>query len=228
MQPKARKIVNTLIIKKEKKKIQIEKDRVKDEQRYRKIDGRPPSFLKRDIAVDVSLYHFIVHEKEPNFMLIVWESLEIDYTDINRRYSRFYDAFIYKANNIAVLKKLQSENRMVAVSGAFLEEMKEAFKASEFKVLKGRLQVSTFLMLYRKFIPKYMKGTEKVDECITNIKLKEILEDLINGRHAKEKVYKLGQYDVDLYFVIQKLLEVIDDGAFSKHILEKMEILQDT
>lgn len=178
-----------------------------------------------NINIDTNLYHFIYDDS--SFTFVVWEDLEVDFSNINRRYCEKYNDYVYRASNVSVLNKLYSENKRVAISANLFELIREEISNKEYQLFQNRLKVTLFLMIYFKSKSKYIHehDCESLMGCIDTKTMKEILENIIGDRNALEWLGFFKQHGIDMEFIILETLDYINDDTFSHTFMEKLKIL---
>ncbi len=184
--------------------------------KWRKDYGVNIEFHLPKVKKDTTQYHFMEDENNSNIALIVWEHLEIDFSNIERRYCEKCNDYVYRASNITILKKLHSEEKKVAISANLFELTREEMSDKEYQLFQNKMKITLFLMIYFKYKSTQSFNRTNLNRYIDTKTLKEILESIIQHRYAFEWLKFFSQHGIDMEFIIIKILEYINEDTLSK------------
>ena len=91
--------------------------------------------------------HFIDCEISPAICPMQWEDLEQDFTSIDKRYCEYCDKYVYKVDNEFMMKKMQDENKCMAISSTLLERLNGKIDDDAYLNLEYRLSISTLFLV---------------------------------------------------------------------------------
>ena len=169
---------------------------------------------------DVSDFsHFIECEIAPNICPMVWEVLQIDFDDKNRRYCDHCQKYVYRAENEKMIAKLSSENKCMAVSHTTLEKMHGKMDENRYKNLQKRLAISKLFMYFKRYYPYEYKSMQEKNFSYRE-QLKEILLHALEEKAIADYIHQSGIEMREIYLLA---LEHIDEEAFRRSVLEKMK-----
>lgn len=169
---------------------------------------------------DVSDFsHFIECEVAPNICPMVWEALQIDFDDQNRRYCDHCQKYVYRADNQKMIEKLSSENKCMAVSNIVLEKISGEMDENRYENLQKRLEISKLFIYFKKYYPHEYRSMQEKKVSSQN-QLKEILLHALKEKAVANYIY---QNEIGMEQIYLTALEYIDDEVFCKSVLEKMK-----
>lgn len=171
-----------------------------------------------DIPDVTNFSHFIECEIAPNICPMMWESMEVDYEDENRRYCEYCQKYIYKADNEYMIKKLSSENKCMAVSSYVLEKMHGKMDEKRYVNLQTRLTISKLFMYCKRFNPVEFKQMQE-----RGLTYKEQLKEILLLALDQRDLEKYIKMEVEVAQIYSLALEYGDDEEFNRMILDRIK-----
>lgn len=159
--------------------------------------------------------HFIECEVAPNICPMLWEILEIDFSDKNKRYCNICEKYVYKANSLSVLEKLKSEDKCIAISNYILEKINGKTDDRNNENLESRLAISKLFMIDKKYysnIPQFAPDTNYSYEE----QLKKFLLYVVTDQKLMDDYLSK---DVDLKYIFRIVCEFSNDEDFKNKIM---------
>lgn len=161
--------------------------------------------------------HFMECEVAPNICPLMWETLDIDFDNSDRRYCDYCQQYIYKADNEMMIKKLKDENKCMAISNELLEKINGKIDEERFEQLQLRLSISKLFMYFRKFNPEEFQDMQE-EKLSYNEQLKEILLFAIDHKEVEEYI----NLEIDMENIYQITLKYCNDEKFIKMIQDSI------
>ncbi len=231
MRAKAKEVLNQCAIEENKKRIYEERFQAALNRPIFNYGGLLPPKIKRrpswniHISIDINLYHFLDYPSA--FTYIVWEDLEVDFSDIERRYCVFCKEFIYRASNQHILKGMLAEGKNVAITPKLFELMKMQ-SSWNYQSSAEILQRTHFLLLFFKSISRsqYKETFRLLNGYIDKQILKKVLSTIINDPFAHRWIAFFLSKGINLNIVIFDILDYINDDLFKHTFLEKLFSLE--
>jgi len=172
-----------------------------------------------DPAEDI--IHFINCETSPSICPMIWEELEIDFEDKNRRYCKYCDDYVYKVENKYLYDQLKEENKCMAISEEFLNKYSQNFNDDYFIRLEKRLKLSKLFLIYKVYFPDEYKKYED-EKATLDIIFKDLIIKILKNEEKFSKDFFEGK-GVDLEYIFKNIVTKLD----YKFIKEIYNIIND-
>ena len=199
--------------------LEIEKKREeKARKRRRYYKGMKPT--QNYNAADITDFtHFMECDISPDICPMIWEELEIDFNNKDRRYCNICDKHVYKANNKFMINKLLHEKQCFSIPISLLEEINGTIDEERYKNLEDRLIISKLFLFYKKY---YEWEWDVLESKGLNYEsqLKYMLRDIISDDY---KIKDLLNKNVDLEYIIKLVLGYGKDEDFEKMVLDRIK-----
>lgn len=221
MNYKVKELFNSLYLDEEKSK-KSNPDRHSLRHSRKRIGMRPTQYF--EIAPITDFTHFINCEISPTICPMQWEDLEVDFSSQDKRHCEYCDKFVYKVDNEFMVKKMQDENKCMAISNTLLEKMNGKMGKEQYENLHDRLSLSMLFLLYKDNHQEEFK--EFIDNDLNQEQiLKAIIFDILNSYNIKQTIEWYSENGVDLETILHNVLINIDDEKFKLIVEEKIEKL---
>ena len=184
-------------------------------RRSRRTIGVVP-YIDYKIPEISNFSHFMECEIAPNICPLLWESLEVDFENKDRRYCFICEKHVYKVDNQYMLERLKSEDKCMAVSNNLLENINGKIEQNTYENLQKRLAISK-LFLYEKKYNQDEFHKMKVENLSYEEQLKKILLNMMVHGDFEEYV----EFGIDFETIFEIVFEYGDD-EFKKSVLDRI------
>ncbi len=157
-----------------------------------------------DVPDFTDFSHFIECEVSPMICPMLWEELEIDFDNIDKRYCEYCEKYVYRADNEYMVEKLQEENKCMAVSDELLNRVNGTMNQKEYENLQKRLVVSKLFLVYKKYEPEFFEAM-KEDNLSYEEQLKRVVLDVLEG-NTEINIKWLMESGVDVEFLFFEIV----------------------
>lgn len=161
--------------------------------------------------------HFMECEISPNICPMMWETLQVDFDNKNRRYCEFCEKYVYKADNEYMVKKLINENKCMAISNNVLEKMNGKMDKKRYENIEKRLIISKLFIYYKKYNPDGYYDMQK-----EGLSYEEQLKSLLLSALDHRDIEKYINTKVDMEKIYLIALENSNDEEFKKIVFDKI------
>jgi len=185
-----------------------------------KVGSRPWQYFK--MAPINEFTHFIDCEISPAICPMQWEDLERDFSSLDKRYCEYCDKSVYKVDNEFMMKKMQDENKCMAISSTLVEKLNGKMNDDAYRNLEYRLLISKLFLVYKDVHQDEFKSFIENDFSQMLI-LKAILLDILNSYDIEETFTWYAKRDIDLEMIFNHVLSNIEDEKFKKQVEEKID-----
>jgi len=167
--------------------------------------------------------HFIECETSPLICPMIWEDLEIDFKDNNRRHCEYCDKFVYKADNEFMIKSLKEDKKCMAISNVLLEKINGKIDEEKHNNLQYRIAISKLFLVYKKYKQKNFEELYELN-LSQEEQLKEVILNILNGDEwsVKSDIELLNEKGVDVELIFTLVLNNIRDEDFKKMVLDRI------
>ena len=179
---------------------------IKSKKRSRVLIGEIP-YKIFDIPEITQFDHFIECEVSPLTCPMRWEDLEIDFSDNNKRFCNHCEKYVYKANNITVVKKYKEQNLCMAITDDVLENINGKIEEEYYNKLFYRLEISKL------FLNEKIYNAEEFQEWKdSKMSYKTILAKIIvNMLQDKSKIDFNIEDGINMKFILLAASYIKDD-----------------
>ena len=178
-----------------------------------RLGGRM-KYPRKEIPDLSNLEHCIECEVSPDICPMLWEELDVDYEDVGRRYCTHCETYVYRAENAYMVKKLEDENRCMAISNSTLDIVQDLLEKEREEKLRNRLKLSKLFLLYK----------HDIEALTYSEKLKRVCLDILDSdrKHelsfTKKRLRWLTRNGVDTSFIFNEIISKIEDKEFLDHL----------
>jgi len=170
--------------------------------------------------------YFVICPNNDLFFPVIWDELEINFTNKNIRFCKQCDKDIYKVDNIYLYNQCIDEYLCMAISTNTLNKLKNNILKDKYEELSDKLLVSKLFFAYEN--EKYNEQDEfyekfKENNFTRELAFKTIILDILNTNNMKQTIEYYNQNGVDLEKIIFQVLPSINDEQFKVQVEEKIE-----
>jgi len=177
-------------------------------------------YIEYDVPSITNFSHFMECEIAPNICPLMWEGLELDFENKERRYCSVCEKHVYKVDNQYMLEQLKTEDKCMAVSNDLLAKMNGKMEQKRYENLQKRLIISKLFLYEKKYNPEYFYEMQEKNLSY-EVQLKKILLYIVNNG-CYEKYIEFG---IDFESIFEFVFEYVDDKYFQKNILDKINTI---
>ncbi len=172
--------------------------------------------------------YFIICPNNDMFFPVMWEELEIKFSNKDTRYCKQCDKDIYKVDNVYLYKQCKEEFLCMALSTNALEKLKKSMDKKEYDKLSNIIHISKLFFAYENSI--YDRQENYYQEFYENnltreLALQVIILDILNTVDIKLTTNFYMQSGIDLESILLQISVEMDYEAFKEKVKVKIEKL---
>ena len=188
-------------------------------RRSRRTVGVLP-YIEYDVPSITNFSHFMECEIAPNICPLMWEGLELDFENKERRYCSVCEKYVYKVDNQYMLEQLKTEDKCIAVSNDLLSKMNGKMEQKRYENLQKRLTISKLFLYEKKYKSEWFYEMQEENLSYED-QLKKMLLYIVN-HGSYEKYIEFG---IDFESIFEIVFEYGNDKYFQKNILDKINTI---
>jgi len=185
-------------------------------RRSRRTVGILP-YIEYNVPSITNFSHFMACEIAPNICPLMWEGLELDFENKDRRYCSICEKHVYKVDNQYMLEQLKIENKCMAVSNDLLEKMNGKMEQKRYENLQKRLSISKLFLYEKKYNPEWFYEMQEKSIPYEE-QLKKILLNILHHSDFEEYL----EFGIDFESIFEIAFEYGDHEDFKKSVLDRI------
>jgi|GEM_PF-4315919 len=177
-------------------------------ERYKgRMGGDKPDYY--DIPKLDDFSHFIECDLFPSICPMLWEELQIDFNDPNRRFCDHCERYVHKVDNLQNYTRLTESKECVSVSQIFLKTLDKRIDEEYLSNIEYKMKVTKLFLVAKKI------GVPLSDELSKLEQLKMVIIKLLEKEDLRRI---LAIHKIDILFLLEEILPRIEDEQFQKTI----------
>ena len=199
------------------KELEIEEQKESRAQpKYNRRLGIRPS-VDYNIPDITNFSHFVECEIAPDICPMMWETMEVDFEDKERRHCDYCDKYVYKVDNEYMLEKFTSQNECIAISNNLLEQIHDKMDEKRHDNLQLRLIISKLFMHFKKNMP--FEFNEMKNRSLSHEK---ILEEILLFSLETSVIKSYIKSEVEIEKIYEIVLGHSENEEFKEAVFDKM------